>query len=212
MGLFSKKPVVDPRELEALRHEFGDLRRRLEVSEQARADLEAHLTQLDAANAALTARSQTIDDLNLRLREVDALKRQVAQIDVVTNKVQALDSLNGKIAELAERVSLTSADARHAREETVALQQRISNVTTELANQLGELGSEIDALANGRAESASKPDEVVVVEQVIAPEVLDELKTAQVRLANEQARYEIAFREDLATLAEQLKRARSADH
>ena len=35
-----------------------------------------------------------------------------------------------------------------------------------------------------------------------------ELRDGQVRLANEQARYQIAFREDLARLAEQLKRPR----
>jgi len=38
---------------------------------------------------------------------------------------------------------------------------------------------------------------------------VDALKTAQIRLATEQARYEITFRQDLAALADQLfKRAR----
>jgi hypothetical protein len=37
--------------------------------------------------------------------------------------------------------------------------------------------------------------------------VIDELRDGQVRLANEQARYQIAFREDLARLAEQLRRS-----
>ena len=34
-----------------------------------------------------------------------------------------------------------------------------------------------------------------------------EMRDAQVKLANEQARYQIAFRQDIADLAERLKRA-----
>ena len=52
-------------------------------------------------------------------------------------------------------------------------------VSTELANQLTELGHDIDGTHEG-----------------------------QVKLANEQARYQIAFREDLARLAEETQRAR----
>ena len=40
----------------------------------------------------------------------------------------------------------------------------------------------------------------------VADDVIDDLKSAQVKLAAEQARYEIAFREDLAALAEQVRR------
>ena len=39
-------------------------------------------------------------------------------------------------------------------------------------------------------------------------EVLDALRTTQTKLAQEQARYEIAFRQDLAALADQLRRGR----
>jgi hypothetical protein len=40
----------------------------------------------------------------------------------------------------------------------------------------------------------------------IDDELLEQLRDAQARLANEQARYQIAFRDDLARLAETLKR------
>jgi hypothetical protein len=70
------------------------------------------------------------------------------------------------------------------------LDARLTSVSTELANQIAELGNDIDALDNG------PPDGTVV----------DELRDGQSRLANEQARYQIAFREDLARLAEQLRR------
>jgi hypothetical protein len=37
--------------------------------------------------------------------------------------------------------------------------------------------------------------------------IVDELRDAQTRLAGEQARYQIAFRQDLAELADRLRRA-----
>jgi len=74
------------------------------------------------------------------------------------------------------------------------LDARVSSVSTELANQIAELGHDIDALGNR--------DPAVPVDGA----VVDELRDGQVRLANEQARYQIAFREDLARLAERLRR------
>ena len=70
-----------------------------------------------------------------------------------------------------------------------AIDARVTAVSTELANQLNELGGELDALA-------ARPDDGAV----------EQLRTGQVRLASEQARYQIAFRQDLAELAETLRR------
>ena len=67
-------------------------------------------------------------------------------------------------------------------------------MSTELANQLSELGNDIEALNN-------RPPGAPLDEGT-----LDELRDTQTRLASEQARYQIAFREDLARLAEQLRR------
>ena len=78
------------------------------------------------------------------------------------------------------------------------LDSRITSMGTELANQLTELGHEIDALAAREGGVAGGQAE-------ISDEVIDALRTGQNRLASEQARYEIAFREDLAELAEQLR-------
>ncbi|CAB4810291.1 unannotated protein [freshwater metagenome] len=41
----------------------------------------------------------------------------------------------------------------------------------------------------------------------MAEELVSQLRSSQIKLANEQARYEIAFRQDLAKLAEQVKRS-----
>lgn len=74
-----------------------------------------------------------------------------------------------------------------------ALDSRITTVSTELANQVNELGGDIESL------SERPPAE-------IDGAVIDGLRDGQTRLANEQARYQIAFREDLARIAAELKR------
>ncbi len=79
-------------------------------------------------------------------------------------------------------------------EQLSALEGRLTTVSTELANQLTELGNDIEALNN-------RPPGTPLDEGT-----LDELRDTQTRLASEQARYQIAFREDLARLAEQLRR------
>lgn len=66
-------------------------------------------------------------------------------------------------------------------------------MTTELSNQIHELGAEIVALTKSSQDNASR-------------ESLEQLRVSQIRIANEQARYEIAFRQDLAELVEQIRR------
>ena len=69
------------------------------------------------------------------------------------------------------------------------LDARMTSISNELANQITELSSDIESL-NGH-----QP----------ASELVDQLRDTQIKLANEQARYQIAFRQDLANLADFLK-------
>jgi len=198
----------------ALKADLGELRGRLQASEEAKAMLEAHVIQLDATTNALTARSHAIDDVTMRLAEVEVIKRQVAKLDVVNAKIASLDSLNGKLAELNERVISTADEARSAKEQLASINLRISSVSNELTNQLGELNNDIEQLANRPQPQTTPPpppppEPVVAPEQTITAEVVEALTQGQIRLANEQARYEIAFRQDLAMLAEQVKKARA---
>jgi DNA repair exonuclease SbcCD ATPase subunit len=209
MGLFSKKPTVDPAEVNELRAEMEALRVRLDASESAKEMLEAHVYALNDTTNALASRSHIVDSMTQRMAEMDVLKRQVAQLDVVNAKLTSLDSLNGKLADLAERVNLASVDAKQAKDQTVSLHERISNVSTELANQLGELSRELDVLGQQVPDASPPPAPVIVTEQLVTEDMIEQLHDAQVRLAAEQARYEIAFRQDLASLAEQVKRPRS---
>jgi signal transduction histidine kinase len=109
----------------------------------------------------------------------------------------AAEALASQLGLLAERVAATDATARHASEQVAALEQRVDSVGTELANQISELGRDIDGLAARTADVASG---------TVSDEVMAALRNGQIKLANEQARYEIAFREDLAALAEHVRR------
>ena len=95
--------------------------------------------------------------------------------------------LREQLAQLrAELASINAVDSEQSRRleevdgKIISLNARVTQVGTEVTHQLGELSSDIDALGE-RADTANAD---------------------QVRLANEQARYQIAFRQDLAEVAE----------
>lgn len=119
------------------------------------------------------------------------------RVNAIADRIAATEGLATQIAQLAERVAATDTTTRQATERVAVVEQRLNAVSTELANQVGELGRDIDGLAAHSNELAKSS---------VADDVIDDLKSAQVKLAAEQARYEIAFREDLAALAEQVRR------
>lgn len=120
--------------------------------------------------------------------------------------IEQLDGLQARLDELAHRLEADASTSAHDHEQIERLDAtmtqlgqrleeldgRITAISTELANQITELSAEI---------GESEPDG-----QSAATELVGELRDAQERLANEQARYQIAFRQDLADLVEQLKR------
>lgn len=130
----------------------------------------------------------------------------VEQAEARAAMQEALDA--AKVDRAAEVAAATEAEpaedpvaALHARidglaEQIATLEARVTSVSTELVNQLSELGNDIDALQN-------RPDP-----QLLDDETIETLRDTQTRLANEQARYQIAFRADLARLAEQVRKAR----
>ncbi len=234
MGLFKRKPTNDlvatstvnaisaqQHDIDALRMALADMNTRLDASEQVRRELESRIQSIDVTTLSLLNRTSGLDDLSRRVGEVDALKlqvaevevikRQVAHLDAVNAKIASLDELNSKLSDLSERVTVSADDARQAKDQTATLHERISNVSHELANQLGELSREIDGLS-GRGTAPSMPPPLPAPanfepSQLVAEELVSQLRSSQIKLANEQARYEIAFRQDLARLAEQVKRS-----
>jgi tetrahydromethanopterin S-methyltransferase subunit G len=197
-------------EVDALRQQIASAPR-VDPVEQPPAGLDPDtLARLDS----LTMRLSEIDALNARVSEIDALQARLAGVDALTEHVAQLrsasaepaafvdptvtDELREQIGMLAERVTATDTEVRATREQLGVLDQRVSSIGTELANQISELGRDIDSLAeHAPAEVASG---------AVSEEVITALRDSQVRLAAEQARYEIAFREDLANLAEQLRK------
>lgn len=152
----------------------------------AQAELGGQLSALRDRVAQLSDQPQsTDDDVRLQLQELGG-------------RLQHGDELRSQIGQLAERMTSNDTEARAVREHMALLDQRLTNVSTELANQIGELGRDIDGLGQRVPE---------IVDGSVSDEVVDALRGGQVKLANEQARYEIAFRQDLADLAEQLRRS-----
>jgi chromosome segregation ATPase len=88
-----------------------------------------------------------------------------------------LDILRARLQRLSDRLD--------------GIDARITSISTELANQITELSGDVESIAK---------------EHPPTDDVVTEIRDAQVRLANEQARYQISFREDLAEIAERLRR------
>jgi predicted nuclease with TOPRIM domain len=111
---------------------------------------------------------------------------------------QAVEALQAEIAllraEMSEQLNALGEEREATRstvERLAGIEARVSGMGSELSRQLHELGTEIEQLSK-------KAEDSGVVQ------MMDALKESQVRLANEQARYEITFRQDLAALANKL--------
>ena len=188
---------------------------RIEQLAERVAAVDSFGSQLSQINARVTAQAEfgaQLSSLRDRISELstDTDDRRVAavaatgdadlrdRLNAISDRIAVNDGLAEQIAQLAERVAANDSTTRQATEQVAAIEQRLNAVSTELANQVSELGRDIDGLAAHSGETA---------EGVVSGEVVENLRTAQVKLAFEQARYEIAFRQDLATLAEQVRRS-----
>ncbi len=104
-------------------------------------------------------------------------------------------ALRRELTKRTNDLALVTGAANALDQKFSALDARVARMTTELANQLHELGNELSVLAD-------RNDDAEILSTIT------ELRTNQTRIANEQARYEIAFRQDLAEIAEMLRRLR----
>lgn len=95
---------------------------------------------------------------------------------------------------------------------------RLEELTAQFSNQLMELGNELEAghkqVASQLAAQEQRLEELV---QRSADgdgpgqdALVEELRSNQIRIANDLARHEIAFRQDLAALAELVNKSRRA--
>lgn len=113
---------------------------------------------------------------------------------------EAFEELWAEVARLREMLDEQSAAVGTERarggefaDRLADMEARIGSLGSELSRQLHELSTDVDRLA-------------ATVSDDDTAERLTEIRDSQVRLAAEQARYEYAFREDLARLADELRR------
>jgi DNA repair exonuclease SbcCD ATPase subunit len=246
MGLFRKR---NDEQLEQLRGELKAIQEQLDRTEQANAQLESRLTELGASSATLDERVGGLDELRARVQELSGrldsteldhgakpeldhgAKPEPAapppppvfapprpsnvddgRLDRIEERLDALDESRTTTSDRLDEIAATAA----------GIDERVTNISTELANQLTELSTDIDYVAQGMpTSSGAAPIDPEILEarlqQRLDEEIdaklgigLDEVRANAERLAMEQARYEIKFRQDLAELADRLRRP-SAD-
>ncbi len=213
-------PTIDPAELDVMRARIQRLADRIEqippqpdappIDPATIRTLEVRVEGISAQLAeALTAEAGSVVP-TVDPADVDALRTRIEQLQSRLDTPSPapapappppppgldpteLDALRRRIEQLDARIA--------------AVDVRITSISTELANQLTELSGEVDAVANEQARSAEQPPVVQPDTDIDVDAVVDELRDTQIRLANEQARYQIAFRQELADLAERLRRS-----
>ena len=193
MGLF-KKRATDPDEIERLKAEIASMSARLRSSEEAKGALDSTVhglvARLDTATppppqpppSVPTVTTAEVDKLNAK---IERLSSRLDEHDVERPTEPAAGVDPAEIERLVSRIE-------HIGERLDEVDRRISSISTELANQITELSGDIESMG-----ARTPPTD----------EIVDELRDAQTRLAGEQARYQIAFRQDLADLADRLRRA-----
>lgn len=190
MGLF-KKRATDPAEIERLHAEIASMSARLQAADKANHDLDdtvrGLVTRLDAPTPAPPPPEPPAPrvgpaEINMINAKIERLSTRLDDVGTTEPDAPAIDptvidDIGAQLRRITERID--------------EVDGRITSISTELANQITEMSGDLDALGGKEA-----PTE----------EIVDELRDAQLRLAGEQARYQIAFRQDLAELADRLKR------
>lgn len=155
-------------------------------------------------------------DLQAKLEELAAAlqlqQTQIADVALVaTDAAERTEQTDAKIASLEspddwEALAEPPADDGEAKrklsqlaEKVASLDARVNQVSLELTNQLTELSSDLER-SDGQVDGGE------LIDRINAQ--LDEITGGQERLANEQARYAIQFRSDLADLADRLRKQR----
>ena len=202
MGLF-KKTATDPGELERLKAEISAMAQRLDRSDADKHELgntvRGIVTRLDTPIAPPPEPPQRTSTLTSTPPPPEPGPPVATQTDI--------DMLNARVQRLSDRID--------------GIDARITAIATELANQLEELATEVGTLSTAASQPVAAggdtgddlSDEIAAQAASAAAlasaaeAIAVEIREAQTKLANEQARYQIAFRQDLADLAERLKRS-----
>ena len=123
-----------------------------------------------------------------------------AEVDEIRSQVSAL------VTQIEQIIASDSSRAEQLETVVTQLHQldgRIGQIGNEVTHQLTELSTDIDKLGHRTQDLSEHIGNLTEL-----PEVVESVRSDQARLANEQARYEIAFRQDLAEVAEMVMKKR----
>ena len=123
-----------------------------------------------------------------------------AEVDEIRSQ---LATLVAQIQQIADADSSRGTQLESVMSQLRQLDGRIGQIGNEVTHQLTELSTDIDKLGHRTQDLSEHIDHLAEL-----PSVVDEVRSDQARLANEQARYEIAFRQDLAEVAEMVMKKR----
>jgi uncharacterized coiled-coil DUF342 family protein len=224
----AERAVLEQR-LAALDHGVGAIGEELVKLASAHGATNEHLRSIEDRVLAADVR---VDAINLRLGDVEML---TADLDAINQRLASFadepQPADASLAQapppppppppptapsaddMSERLAELRAQLDALTEATSAIDARVTGVSLELANQLTELGRDIDELnrrttefpADGGATEIDTAElEARITERLDA--AIDDVLDSTERLAAEQARYEIRFRADLAELAERIRR------
>ena len=200
-------------DVEGLRNEvrsLGGLRQKVDavIAQQASSTAPQSGQGDDSSDVPLAELRQQLEDL------AAALQRQQGQIAdvaiVATDAAERSEQTDAKVdglaapddwAPIGDEPPVEDAEATRQlgqlAEKVAGLDARVNQVSLELTNQLTELSTDLDR-------AGDQTDTAELIDRINAQ--LDDITGGQERLANEQARYAIQFRSDLADLADRLKR------
>jgi predicted nucleic acid-binding Zn-ribbon protein len=213
MLTFRRKSKIDPAELAAVRDEMAMLRNELHAAHGDRIellrrinDLEDSLQHAEADHGTDIWAAPSLQGSHLLEHTLPAPAPRTSLDDVHSVASQALTStfeLRERVERIAAQVQTQTDENRRARDRVDSFEARLNGMTAELEHQLDELAGEFEQALNERQAT------VIATVSGAPSEEIDSLRTGQVRLAAEQARYEIAFRQELAELADQLRQRSS---
>lgn len=165
-------------------------------------------TQVDALAQQLVELSAALEQQRVQMADLAVVAVDAAErTDHTAQRLAGLADADAAAPRTAETDGSPSpeeqvaaaAEIERLSEKVAALDSRVNQVSLELTNQLTELSGDVDR-------AATPTDTHELIDRVAAQ--LDDVAGGQERLAVEQARYAIQFREDLAELADRLRRPR----
>ena len=165
--------------------------------------VEELLRQVAALSDTVTAQGKTpvVDpaEISALAERLDAISADLtARKEHADDAIAKADSTPTEATVAPEDVAVMRTEIAEMAESVATLDRRMTNVSMELANQLTELSNDLEVLLLA---ADNEGDEAAVVGLAI-----EAVQKSTEQLASEQARYQIQFRQDLAELAERLRR------